>query len=197
MNWLRERLENLRYDHPGLYGSMLLVTILVSIFACFLLLPDAPLLRAVGVTGIQKRLSAATNGVYWSVRAELNGADDSQSVQLYGAVEGIDTDGKLIVSIPQGDKWIQRKLSLANTEMIDPYAAAQIVGSLRTENARFEIYPVDRAVVWIRNTPLNVKLIETGAAKPDPNPRTNIFDMAFASYYWSIANGTTEKFKEK
>jgi len=57
------------------------------------------------------------------------------------------------------------------------------------ENARFDIYGQEQVVTWIRNTPLNVKLIEAGVAKPDPKPPTNIFDLAFATYYWGIAKG--------
>lgn len=190
MDAAKEWLDNLRYDHPGMYGVLLTLVGSFVLFVCFLLLPDTPLLRAVGINGLQKKMSASANGVYWSARATFHSAGSGESVQFFGAVEGIDKNGKLIASIPQGTEWSRRNLTLANTEVTDLYGVAQIVGSLRTENARFEIYPGDRAVVWIRNAPLNVKLIEAGVAKPDPNPRTNIFDMAFASYYWTLAKGT-------
>lgn len=187
----REWLDNVRYDHPGLYGVLLVSVGTMTVFVCFMLLPESPLLKAMGVSGLQTRISATTNGLYWSTRATFNSAGDGEAVQVFGNVEGIDKSGKLIVSVPEGAQWIRRLLTLANAEVVDLYGVAQIVGSLRTENARFEIYPTDRAVVWIRGAPLNVKLIEAGVAKPDPNPRTNIFDLAFAAYYWSIAKGNS------
>lgn len=189
MDAFREWLDNLRYDHPGMYGVLLTFVGTSTLFVTFMLLPEAPLLKAMGVTGLQRRITATTNGIYWSTRAMVNSADDREAIQVFGNVEGIDKNGQVIVSVPEGAKWVRRELVLANAEVVDLYGVAQIVGALRMENARFEIYPPERAVVWIRGAPLNVKLIEAGVAKPDPNPRTNIFDLAFATYYWTIAKG--------
>jgi hypothetical protein len=33
-------------------------------------------------------------------------------------------------------------------------------------------------------------LIEAGYAIPDPNPPTNIVDIAFSTYYWRLFHGT-------
>jgi hypothetical protein len=182
-------LDNLRYDHPGIYRA-LLAALGVFVFAlCFMLLPDSPILRAMGITGLQKRVSAAANGVYWSTRAMFHNNIEVEHTQLYGNVDGIDQSGKIIITVPQGDKWVRLSFALANIEIADIYGVAQIAGSLRTESARFELYGNEYVVVWIRNTPLNVKLIEAGVANPAPRPPTNIFDLAFAAYYWGIAKG--------
>lgn len=190
MGWLRQWLDNLRYDHPGSHGVLVVVVATATLAACFMMLPQSPLFVAIGVSGTQLRVSAATNGVYWSTRALLHAAADGVPTQVFGNVDGVDKSGKLIVSIPDRSKWVHRQLVLANADVVDLYGFAQIVGALRTENARFEIYPGERAVVWIRGAPLNVKAIEAGVATPDPNPRTNIFDLAFAAYYWTIAKGS-------
>ena len=187
---LADWLDTLRYDHPGVFRVLTVVVGVGAVSACFMLLPSSPLLRALGVTELQKRVTAATNGVYWSTRAAMNDtAGERQHRQAFGNVEGIDASGKLIIAIPQNKKWVQQQLWLANVEIVDPYGVAQLVGALRQENARFDIYEEERVVAWIRNTPLNVKLIEAGVAKPDPKPPTNIFDLAFATYYWGIARG--------
>jgi hypothetical protein len=186
-------LDNLRYDHPGVYRTFLATMGVFLFVLCFMLLPDTPMLRAMGVTGLQKRVSAAANGVYWSTRAMFHGNVDVEHTQLYGNVDGVDQSGKIIITVPQGDKWEHLNFALANIEIADVYGVAQIVGSLRTESARFEIYGNDHVVVWIRNAPLNVKLIEAGVANPAPRPPTNIFDLAFATYYWGIAKGQSDQ----
>ena len=186
---LADWLDALRYDHPGVYHMLLVVVGTITLFVCFMLLPASPMLSAVGITELQKRVSAAANGLYWSARAALHREGEVGYTQIYGNVEGVDPSGKLIVTVAQGDKWVRHHLTLANVKITDLYGAVQIVGSLRMENARFDIYGKEQVVTWIRNVPLNVKLIEAGVAKPDPVPPTNIFDLAFATYYWGIVKG--------
>lgn len=189
MGGIAEWLDALRYDHPGVYRLLLVMTSTSTLFVCFMLLPDVPMLRAMGISVLQQRFSASANGVYWSTRAAFNENGAGRHEQVFGNVEGVDQNGKLIVSIPRGDKWTQEILTLANAEITDLYGVAQIVGSLRMENARFDVYEQGAVVAWIRNTPLNVKLIEAGVAKPAERPPTNIFDLAFATYYWGLAKG--------
>lgn len=189
MGRIAEWLDALRYDHPGVYRLVLVVAATLTVFVSFMLLPDAPMLRAMGISGLQQRISASANGVYWSTRAAFNKDGVGQHEQFFGNVEGVDQSGKLIVSIPREDKWTRQTLVLANAEVTDLYGVAQIVGSLRMENARFDVYEQGAVVAWIRNTPLNVKLIEAGVAKPAERPPTNIFDLAFATYYWGLAKG--------
>ncbi len=187
---ISEWLESLHYERPWAYKGVVGLSGAILLFVCFVLLPESAMLKAMGVTSMQKRVSAAASAVYWSGRSLLHGASGEVVLgQVYGSVQGIDEKGALIASLPNGDQWERKRFALANVEIVDPYAAAQIVGSLKAENARFEVFDGERAVVWIRNAPLNIKLIEAGAARPDPNPPTNIFDEAFASWYWSRARG--------
>lgn len=187
-NWL----DTLRYDHRGLYRGLVAVIVMFVLGLAFLALPDSPMLGAMGVTGVKKRFSAFSNALYWSSRTAVNNkaSADSPSV-FYGNMEGVDQAGKLIVTVPNGSKWVRHYFALADIVITDIYGVAQQVGALRLEDAKFEVYSVDQAVVWVRGVPFNVKLIESGVAKPDPIPPTNIVDIAFATYYWGIAKGKT------
>lgn len=187
---LSDAIDTLRFDHPGAYRSLLAACIGAAVVITFLMLPDSPLLRAMGITGMQKRVTALSNALYWSTRAALNAKSSTEKpIVLYGNMEGIDQAGKLIVIAPSGSQWVRHSLALADTVITDLYGVAQQVGALRLEDAKFEVYHGDQAVIWVRGVPFNVKLIEAGVAKPDPSPPTDIVDIAFATYYWGIAKG--------
>lgn len=183
--------DTLHYDHPGLYRGLLVSAVIMVIGITFLMLPDSPLLRAMGIMGVQKRVAAFSNALYWSSRAAVNGKSSSTNKPIvrYGNMEGIDSAGKLIVTVPNGTQWVRYNITLADIVITDIYGVAQQVGALRLEDARFEIYHDNQAVIWVRGVPFNVKLIEAGVAKPDPTPPTDIVDTAFATYYWGIAKG--------
>lgn len=183
-------LDTLRYDHPRAWRTLWAGCITTVLFIGFLLLPSSPMLRAMGVTSVQERISAFSNALYWSSRAALNANQSMDKPHiLYGNMEGIDRAGKLIITASSGDKWVRYNLALADIVILDLYGVAQQIGTLRLEDAKFEVYGDDQAVVWVRGVPFNVKLIEAGVAKPDPTPPTDIVDVAFATYYWGIAKG--------
>lgn len=185
-NWA----DNLRYDHPGTYRALWVAGIVTAGFIVFFMFPDSPLFRAMGVTGAQKRVSALGNALYWSSRAAMNNKSSSDKPRvLYGNMEGVSRDGKLILTVPNGSQWVRYNFALADTVITDIYGVAQRVGALRLEDAKFEVYLGDQAVVWVRGVPFNVKLIEDGVATPDPSPPTDIIDLAFATYYWNIVKG--------
>ena len=189
MEMIGDWFEGFKYDHPVIHRVAIFLFGIMALLVVFMMLPSSPMLKAMGINGVQTKISATANGIYWSTRASISQAGNPEHTQEYGNIEGFDPAGKIIISVPEHDKWVRKNLALANAEITDQYGAAQIIGSLRTENARFDIYPPGRVVVWIRNAPLNVKLIEAGVAKPDSNPLTNIFDIAFAAYYWGEARG--------
>lgn len=183
MDWL----DTLRYDYPKLFKSLITALTIVVASTAFMLIPDTSLTRVIGISDIQRRVAATGNGIYWSMRAWIHNEGPAEYEQLYGSIEGIDETSALVVSIPTQEKYTRRVFRLANTEIIDLYGAVQTVGSFRMETARFDVYSNDNAVVWIRGTPLNVRLIETGIATPAAKPPSNIFDRAFAAYYWRLA----------
>lgn len=184
---MMEWIDTLRYDFPKVFKTLVvLFVVVVGVFG-FMLIPDTSLTRAIGISDIQRRITATGNGLYWSMRAAIHNTGPADYEQLYGSIEGVDESSALVVSIPSQDRYTRRTFRLANTEIIDLYGAVQAIGSLRMETARFDIYNEDNAVVWIRGTPLNVRLIETGVARPAAKPPSNIFDRAFAAYYWRLA----------
>lgn len=187
MEWL----ETFRFEYPRVFGWT--VGIFCSLFALtvFMSLPESPMLQAIGVTGLQKKVSNFNNAVYWQVRAATNTGGETMAPPktIYGTMVGIDGTGQMVISVPEGEQFTQRRIRIADTKVMDLYGAAVLIGSLRLENARFDIYPNDQAVIWLRNVPFNVKLIEAGLAMPDPNPPTNIVDTAFAAHYWNQFNG--------
>lgn len=183
-------IESMRYDHPVVFRGGLTAIIVTILIFVFMMLPASPLMRAIGVTAAQTKVSSLYYAGFWYLRAQTNqeGAEALQTT--YGNIVGLDKEGSLVISVPVGDKFEQSKVLIADTKLTDLYGAAALVGQFRTEDAKFEIYENRQAVIWIRDVPFNVKLIEAGYAVPDPNPPTNIVDKAFATYYWRNFNGS-------
>lgn len=185
-----EFIESLRYDRPVLFRSVVVGMSLVLLVIIFMSLPASPLMRAIGVTTAQKKVASLYYAGFWYVRASTNAEGVNALQTTYGNIIGLDKDGSLVISVPVNGKFEQSKVLIADAKLNDLYGAAALVGQFRTEDAKFEIYEGRQAVVWIRNVPFNVKLIEAGYAVPDPNPPTNIVDKAFATYYWRNFNGS-------
>lgn len=186
-------LDNLRYDRPGLFALLVLAGVGLLLAAMFMAFPATPAARAIGVTTLQERVRAVANAGYWGARALLNRSGDETPQRRFGNIEGVDPKGSVIVTQVEGAEWVQRLYGVADAQLTDLAGAARVLSAYRTENARLDIYPGDQAVLWVRGVPVNVKLIEAGVARPDPNPPTNIVDLAFATYYWRIAKGTPPK----
>lgn len=192
MERIGELWNELRYDRPGTYRVLVGTVVMLLIMSVFMALPDMPILRAMGITGVQQKIRACGYGIVWSTRAALHRSGSEEHTRQFGNIEGIDKSGRLITTLAKGAEWSHDSLVMANIEVTDVYGVAKLVAGLRSENARFDIYPGGQVVVWIRNAPLNLKLIEAGVAAPDSMPPSNIFDQAFATYYWGVVKGRTE-----
>lgn len=180
-----ERMDDFRYEHKILYRFLVGGGVFIVAMLLFMALPRNALMQALGVTALQERASALQNAVYWQARASLNKADFSKPYVTYGTMVGVAKNGALAIQVPVGKKFEQRFVYFADIQLTDLLGTAVQVGSLRTEEARFELYG-SAAVVWIRGTPLNLNLVEKGLARPDPNPPTSIVDEVFAAYYWKL-----------
>lgn len=188
---MKEFFDNLRFDHPLIFRWSIGMLLMSLSFIFFMSLPPSPLLRAIGVDTVQKKIASLYYGVFWQIRAATYSSDDGMLLQTtYGSMTGLDQNGLLVISIPSGHEFMQSRVSIADVKITDLYGVAALIGGLRTEDAKFDIYPGNQVVIWIRNVPFNVKLIEAGFAVPDPNPPTSIVDKAFATYYWRIFNGS-------
>lgn len=189
MDWIND----FRYDRPGLFWGFTAAASLVLGGCIFFLLPANEFFRTVGVTTLQRRADAFRRAVYWQARATFHAsAGDDVPKVLYGNLLGIEADTSLIASIPTGTTYEQRRLLLADVVVHDVHAAARTIARHRLSPVKFDVYGAQQAVVWIDQAPLNVRLIEEGAATPDPNPPTNIVDVAFARYYWNLAKGNRQ-----
>lgn len=194
MQQLLNFVDDFRHDYSWLYSVLITIIGIALLLSLFMVLPESSLCRAIGVTTLQKKTSSFGNALYWTYRAKV-GADHQEisSLQIvYGNLVGVDKNGKILVATAQDDQFVNVAYSLADTVITDVYGVAKTIGSLKQENVKCELYGKDRAVIWIRGAPLNIKLIEEGVAKPDPNPPTNIVDMAFAAYYWARFKGDGE-----
>lgn len=188
---MKEVIDDWRFDRPLVFWGGLAVLLIALTMLFFLEIPETPTTRLLGISNGQDRVRSVFRGIYWSSRALLNRAGTEQPARIYGNVEGIDPAGNLIVTVAQGDKWVERRYGVADTQILDLHGAARLVAEYRTKAARLDVYShQQQAVVWYAGVPLNVAMIEAGIARPDPNPPTNIVDLAFATYYWAVARGT-------
>lgn len=187
---MKDFFDNLRFDHPAIFKWLMASFFATVVCVIFFSLPPSPLLRAMGVTSVQKKMSSLYYAVFWQVRAATNDAPVEGTLKTtFGSLAGLDPSGMLVVSMPEGNHFVQSRVWIADIKITDLYGTAALIGGLRTEDAKFDVYPGNQVVVWIRDVPFNVKVIEAGFGSPDPNPPTNIVDKAFAAYYWRIFNG--------
>jgi len=186
-----QAIETLKYEYPKVFAVLVGFIVILSTLIVFMALPDTPILRAIGVTGAQGKFSATTSGFYWTVRARMHQGDDVGSPQtVFGTLMELDDKGGVLVNVPAGNDWTKQRFTLANVQITDMYKATSEIGSLRGVDVKLDCYKDSQAVVWVRGAPLNLKLIESGFATPVKDPQSSIFDKAFATYYWRLANGT-------
>ena len=181
-------LADMRFDHPRLFWTGAVGLVGGLLVAGFFALPANHFMEAAGITSTQQRALALKSAVYWYSRSLIHAsAKDLHFDTKFGNV--VSYSDALHTSMPVGEEFEDVKLHLADVLVVSPAAANSIVEAVRFKDAKFEIYDGDKSVVWIGGKPLNITMIEAGAATPDPNPPTNIVDVAFASNYWGQLKG--------
>jgi hypothetical protein len=188
---VRDLFETLRYDFPGWYRFFIALAVLMLCSIGFMSLPQTPFLTTIGITGTQHKVSAFGSALFWEYNAlrHTKSSGTAPLKSVWGTVAGLDKTGAILVSIPDGKAWKTEAIHVADTKITNLYGAAGLINQFRSEDALLDYYEGDQVVIWIRDVPINVKLIEAGFARPDPNPPTNIVDRAFASYYWYLFSG--------
>lgn len=182
--------DDFKYESPNLYrlavggGITALVVIALALF------PDGEFSRAAGIRHLQVKAGALKNALRWEWRAMFHPSDASVPAVGFGFLQGIDYDSHVIASVPVDSAYVLKRYQLADIKITNLVGAAKMLAALRTTDATLNVYG-DMVVVWIDEKPLNVTMIESGLAVPDPNPPTNIVDKAFAAYYWRIFNGAS------
>ncbi|MQA40760.1 hypothetical protein [Rugamonas aquatica] len=183
--------EDFKYEHPALYRGVTAVAMAVLVSAMVVAVPDNDATRAMGLMALRDRGRAACGAMYWETRAGL-GAGVALSPQVhYGFVTGADGDGAVLISVPENQVFVARKVKLANIRVTDLQGEAALIKEKRQMDARVELYG-DAAVIWIEGTPLNLALVSADMAVPDPNPPTNIVDRVFATHLWNKVKGNKE-----
>jgi hypothetical protein len=183
--------EDIRYEHPRLYFGVVGSALASFLLFVFFSLPTNPFMTSVGINGAQQKAFALGSALFWESQAIMHKKSDETkpSKSIWASLAGLDKDGRLLVSVPDKASWKIEAIRVADTRITDIYGAVGLINQYKSEDALLDYYRDDQVVIWIRNVPFNVKLIEAGFAVPDPNPPTNIVDRAFASYYWYIFKG--------
>lgn len=183
-----ELFDDFREAYPKLAWTGLGAIVMGAIIGVIMAMPASPMMQAIGATEVQMRIKAAGQSAYWGYRVAVGRNAVEQPKTLYGTVIGSTQKGDVVMSIPVADKFQQVEVTLANLDKstIDPRQMWNVVAQIKGQSAKVDVYPDGRSVVWIRGLPLNLKVIEEGAARPETNPVTNIVDKAFAQYYWAM-----------
>lgn len=179
-------------------GKYLLLSVAGAVMTVvvFMLIPRTAMTEWLGVGMYQDRLIAVQNGVFWQVRSVFAPSEGEKiGDPLFGRIEGLTEDGRVVLKIANGRKWLSVARPLAGVEIRDNYRAAMHLRSLKDITAQIDMYAASTegnsqsAVVWVRGRPVNLVLVEDGLARPEPNPETSITDAAYAAYYWRLARG--------
>lgn len=184
MSWL----EDFKYDYPRIYRFSLVAVIIAAASAATSAMPNSEITRAMGLVALKERCAALRSAIYWESRAAMNPVSEQAPVVDFGFVTGIDFDGQVFLSVPIKNQFVQRKVKLADIQIVNLKGIAAIIQEKHQLDAKIEMYG-DMAVIWIEGEPLNVELVNARLAVPDPNPPTNIVDRIFATYFWNKAKG--------
>lgn len=174
-------------------GGVLLV------FVLFMSIPRTLTTEWIGIPEVQDRIRSAQAAAYWYTRSRLVPREgELKDKPQYGQMEGLTSDGRLVLRIADGAEWRKIALPFAGIKLVDLYRSAIHVRALSGTSARFDIYEEPReqsrfsVVVWVHQKPVNLGLVEEGVARPEPKPVTSIMDIAYAHYYWQRALGTKQ-----
>lgn len=180
-----------RFEYPKCFFLSLTIGIFYLCLTGFLAIPSTSLMTAIGVPHLQKRISALGLSTKWITRSFFHTGQDVSlfPTVVYGNIKGIDENGRVKVTMVDGARFVNTSLIIADIRVTDIIKANELVESFKLEDVKVDLYPEEHAVIWIKQDPLNIFLIEAGVAVPDPNPPTNIVDIAFAAHYWRVFKG--------
>lgn len=189
-------LAGFAFDYPRTWLWLRTLFFLVACFFIFMSIPNTPIANAAGISSAQKRISALQNAIFWECRVLMTTKKDQDPEKFkidnevfFGTFLGISDDGKAIVQTTINDRYQTIKINLADIIVSDVFLATTSIGSLKNENVRMDVYKEGNdisAVIWVKQTPINLALVESGAATPEKTPPTDIVDKIFAAYYWQI-----------
>lgn len=124
-------------------------------------------------------------GLYWSAKAKIEDAKVLlPEMSIYGDIVGLTDDGMLKLFVPEGKHYVVKTIRIANVRLRDVTSAKETVGKFARCAAKAEVYQ-GQAIVWCNGHMINLELIESGAAVPDPAPPTPAYNAIFARFLLS------------
>jgi hypothetical protein len=178
----------LRYEKAWLFWILQLSSLFIVLGTAAVIFLQSAFADQMGLGRLRARGAAMKEAVYWQFRVWKNsGLPVQEATRYYGFINGAKLDGRLKITVADGEKYALRDVSLANLTNIRVDGLAAAAELRRRQEAIFDIYPGDRAVVWVDGQPWNVVLIADNLAVPTPAPPTNVVDQVFAEYFWSKA----------
>lgn len=167
------------------------IAMAVTIWACaeytLAWMENSEISRAIGFDRIPIKAHAAKEYIYWRLRtfAFTDGQEAEKPKRTYGVIDGLTSQGLLIVKLYEDGQIRPSFLKLADTVITNRGKFRSAAQSISGMDVVFDLYDNDKsAVVWINREPWNITLIKLGAMAADSNPLTNIVDKAFAEFYW-------------
>lgn len=143
-----------------------------------------------GFDGARTRVESGIKAGYWAYRA-MRGNENvkERGLSFRGYIDRAQGD-LLLVYLYQGKGRKRLIVRLANVRE----GSVNVEGfakRYRGQNLQFDVYRLPyekyaRAVIWQRDKPLNLEVIER-AGGAELNPPTNVVDKVFARYYWRMA----------
>lgn len=171
-------------------GTLALCCLLIVGILVFVAVPRTAFGDAIGLTAAQTRVQAFGKALFWSARSATQQEEAQTPQVVYGSLDKLDDKGnRLLVDLPLGEKWEKRTYLIADLIITNRAAAQAYFASLPTRNARLEVYYGTHVVGYVQGQPVNIGLIDAGAAMVNPRPPSNLVSRAYASYYWSVVRG--------
>jgi len=146
--------------------------------------------QALGLGDARHRVESGFKAGYWAIRAVRGSENAEESGLSFRGYIDRAQDDLLLVYLYEGKGRMRLIVRLANVRE-GSVNVEDFAKTYRGQNLKFDVYRLPneryaRAVIWQRDIPLNLKVIER-AGGAELNPPTNVVDKVFASYYWRLA----------
>ncbi|MDU4254434.1 hypothetical protein [Pseudomonas sp.] len=188
-----------RYEHRGLaivVGVVASGGVLLSCLVVAWLLAATSFGQAVGLDSARARATNAYYAAMWATKWATGAETEPVYPKRYsGAIEKIVNDMLVVVYYEEGKQY-RRVVKPANVITTDNIKFKEWASQYHLKGISIEFYePLGQvsgrdiwgAVMWYRQTPINVELVEQGVGYPEKNPPTVVVNKIFALYYWQLA----------
>lgn len=191
-----------RYENPGQALLASLTASVTGLAFCFALLwavADSSFGKDTGLFTAREKVSNVYYALVWSTRAFLDSQSEKplQPQRFSGSIEKVVGNMMIVAYYDQG-KQLKRVIRLANVIVQDVDGFKTWSEQYRLKGMLIDFYiPLEKvsgydvwaAVLWYRQAPINVELVELGLGHPAVNPPTVVVNDIFSRHYWSLVKG--------